>query len=65
MAQVIIEDHGDVALLRLDNGVTNAIGPTMLDDLLEALDEIKEGYRGLVLAGGPKFFSMGLDCPGC
>lgn len=63
MAQVIIEDHGDVALLRLDNGVTNAIGPTMLDDLFAALADIEGGCRGLVLAGGPKFFSMGLDLP--
>lgn len=63
MAQVIIEDHGDVALLRLDNGATNAIGPDMLDDLFEALEEMNNGYRGLVLAGGPKFFSMGFDLP--
>ncbi|MGD9366537.1 MAG: enoyl-CoA hydratase/isomerase family protein [Desulfobacteraceae bacterium] len=63
MAQAIIEDHGDAALVRLDNGVTNAIGPAMLEDLFEALDGIKEGYRGLVLAGGAKFFSMGFDLP--
>lgn len=63
MAQVIVEDHGDVALLRLENGVTNAIGPDMLDDLFEALEEMNDGYRGLVLAGGSKFFSMGFDLP--
>lgn len=63
MSQVIIEDHGDVALLRLDNGITNAICPEMLDDLFEALEEMNKGYRGLILAGGAKFFSMGFDLP--
>lgn len=63
MAQVMIEGHGDVAILRLNNGVINAIGPTMLDDMVAALEEIQNGYRGLVLAGGPKFFSMGFDLP--
>jgi enoyl-CoA hydratase/carnithine racemase len=63
MTQVNIESHGDVALIRLDNGVTNAIGPQMLDDLFGALEEMNNGYRGLVLAGGAKFFSMGFDLP--
>lgn len=63
MEQVSIEAHGDVVLLRLANGVTNAIGPTMVDDLLEALQTVQLNYRGMVLAGGEKFFSMGLDLP--
>jgi enoyl-CoA hydratase/carnithine racemase len=63
MEQVIIENHGDLALLRLANGVTNAIGPTLVEELFEALETIKTTYRGLVLAGGSKFFSMGFDLP--
>jgi enoyl-CoA hydratase/carnithine racemase len=63
MEHVSIEPHGDVALLRLTNGVTNAIGPIMVDYLFEALEAVRSDYRGMILAGGDKFFSMGLDLP--
>ncbi len=53
MKRVVREDHGAVALLRLSNGVT----------LSAALDEVKERFRGMVLAGGKKFFGIGLDLP--
>ena len=63
MEQVNIEAHGAVALLRLANGVTNAIGPGMVGDLSEALQTVQSNYRAIVLAGGDKFFSMGFDLP--
>ena len=63
MGKSVIEDRGDVAILRLNNGVTNAIDPALLDDLDTSLQTIKETYRGLVLAGGTRFFSIGFDLP--
>ena len=63
MAKVVVEDNGRVAVLRLKNGVTNAIGPDMVDDLSGALSKIEQVYDGMVLAGGHKFFSMGFDLP--
>jgi len=63
MAQVQIETRDDIAVLRLTNGPTNAIGPEMVNDLSEAVAQIKENFRGMVLAGGEKFFSMGFDLP--
>jgi enoyl-CoA hydratase/carnithine racemase len=63
MSKVKIESHADIAILRLSNGVTNAIGPELVDDLADALDQAKEEFRGLVLAGGTKFFSIGFDLP--
>lgn len=63
MQNVVLEDHGAIAVLRLTNGVTNAIGPAMVAELSAALQEVKERFRGLVLAGGNKFFSIGLDLP--
>jgi enoyl-CoA hydratase/carnithine racemase len=63
MAAVTIEAHGPVAVLRLTNGVTNAIGSTVLRDIELLLPEVCEAFRGLVLAGNPKFFSIGLDLP--
>lgn len=63
MSKIILEKKGEIALMRLSNGVTNPISPQLVDDLLEALEMVKEKYRGLVLAGGTKFFSIGLDLP--
>ncbi len=63
MKNVVLEDHGAIAVLRLTNGVTNAIGPELVADLSAALQEVKGRFRGMVLAGGNKFFSIGLDLP--
>lgn len=63
MSLVRIEPHGDIALLRLNNGVTNAINPQLVNALAEAVEKVGSDYRGLVLAGGEKFFSIGFDLP--
>jgi enoyl-CoA hydratase/carnithine racemase len=63
MTAVTIESQGRVALLRLTNGVTNAIGPALVADIATALSLIATDFRGCVLAGGTKFFSIGLDLP--
>lgn len=63
MEQIRIEERGEVAILRLDNGVTNAIGMEMVRELLDAVAEIRDRFKGMVLAGGEKFFSMGFDLP--
>jgi enoyl-CoA hydratase/carnithine racemase len=64
MHKVILEAHQAVAVLRLNNGVTNAISPELLDDLSDAVKRIKSEFKGMVLAGGEKFFCIGLDLPG-
>jgi enoyl-CoA hydratase/carnithine racemase len=61
MPQVVLEDHGQIAVLRLMNGVTNAIGAQVVQDLSAALGTAVKGFGGLVLAGNAKFFSIGLD----
>ncbi len=58
-----LDSADTIAILRLDNGVTNAIGPQMLADMMSALDAIADRYRGLVICGNAKFFSMGFDLP--
>jgi len=63
MELVKIEEHEDVALLRLDNKVANAISTTMVENLSASVTRITREFRGLVLAGGEKFFSMGFDLP--
>ncbi|MBT8358041.1 MAG: enoyl-CoA hydratase/isomerase family protein [Desulfobacterales bacterium] len=63
MEKVKIEEHGNVALLRLDNKVSNAISATLVENLSDVVNRIKGNCRGLVLAGGEKFFSMGFNLP--
>lgn len=63
MPKVIIEAHDAVAVLRLNNGVTNAISSELVDDLLEAVKQVKNEFNGMVLTGGDKFFCIGLDLP--
>lgn len=64
MALTSIEKHDNVALLRLTASVTNPVNPQLVRDLDLTLDEVLiSGSRGLVLAGGEKFFSIGLDLP--
>lgn len=63
MNLVDVEEHDSVVVLRLKNGVTNAIGPAVLEDLDITLKDTKDSYNGVVLAGNSKFFSIGLSLP--
>lgn len=60
MLKVSLEAHDAIAVLRINNGVTNAISPELVHDLSAALKRIKDEFKGMVLAGGDKFFCIGL-----
>ena len=56
--------HGIIVELKLARAPVNALNPTLCTDLRHALDAaIEAGAQGLVLSGGPKVFSAGLDVP--
>lgn len=56
--------HGSIHELQLDRPPVNALNPALCRDLCAAIDaSIADGAQGLVLAGGPKVFSAGLDVP--
>ena len=56
--------HGHVSELRLARAPVNALNPALCHELKQALDAaLANGARGIVLAGGPKVFSAGLDVP--
>ena len=56
--------HGRIHELRLARPPVNAINPALCQALCEAMDSaIAHGAEGLVLSGGPKVFSAGLDVP--
>lgn len=63
MGKVNIEDQGEIGIIRLDNGPTNAISVELVSDLLGKINEARNGFKGIVLAGNAKFFSIGLDLP--
>lgn len=63
MEKVRIEAQGNVGILRLDNGATNAIGRELVTHLQEKIDAARNEFKAIVFAGNPKFFSIGLDLP--
>ena len=57
-------DHDDIRELRLARAPVNALNPDLCRALAEAvLAAAADGVAGLVLSGGPKVFSAGLDVP--
>ncbi len=63
MKTVITEIENNIAVLTLNNGSTNSINPSLLKDLTDNIDEIRNDVAGIILCGGAKFFSIGLDLP--
>jgi enoyl-CoA hydratase len=57
-----IEERGSrVAILRMDDGKVNAIGPAFVERFPAAWREATKGDRAVVLAGNAKAFCAGLD----
>jgi enoyl-CoA hydratase/carnithine racemase len=63
MEKVRIEAHGEVGILRLDNGTTNPIGVELVTHLQEKIDTARNEFKAIVFAGNTRFFSIGLDLP--
>jgi len=63
VSKVVIEAYDSLAIMRLNNGVTNAISPALVEDLSVAVKQVEGQFHGAVLAGGDKFFSIGFDLP--
>lgn len=62
MADVTLERRGAVAIITLDDGKANALRPSLLTELEQALDAAQESdARAVVLAGRAGFYSAGLD----
>lgn len=69
MSTIEVEEYSNAVLLRLANGVTNPVNLALVKELTDLIADLKEQsnsdqYKGLVLSGGEKFFSIGLDIPG-
>lgn len=56
--------HGDIHQIRMTRAPVNALNPPLCAALTTALHSaLAQGARGIVLAGGPKVFTAGLDVP--
>lgn len=63
METIKVEPHENVVVLRLHQGVTNALDTPLVRALLQEVNQVKEQKKTLVLAGGSKFFSIGFNLP--
>lgn len=55
------EQQDGVATVRLDDGKANALGPGVLEELLDAFDRAEEEQAAVLLAGREGMFSAGFD----
>jgi len=66
MKMIRIEHHGEVAIVKLDRGVTNTIDLKLIEELSETLQGVTHdpGVHSLVLgSSNERFFSIGFDIP--
>ncbi|MGH8032448.1 MAG: enoyl-CoA hydratase/isomerase family protein [Luteimonas sp.] len=57
-------DHGPIRELRLVRAPVNALNPQLCADLVTAIAAaVADDIAGIVLSGGPKVFSAGVDVP--
>jgi enoyl-CoA hydratase len=57
---VVVEWHGDVAVLRLDDGKVNALSRRTIRQFQDALDAAADA-RAIAVVGRPRMLSAGLD----
>jgi len=58
---VSYEQHGDVAVITIDDGKANALSPALLDQLAAAIDRACDEAKALVIGGRPGRFCAGFD----
>jgi enoyl-CoA hydratase/carnithine racemase len=66
MQNVQLEKDEHIAMIKLNRGVTNALGPEIINEMDQIMHDIEKDdeVRGIVLhSNNDKFFSIGLDLP--
>lgn len=57
-------EHGDIREIRMARPPVNALNPDLCRDLISALEAARhDGVRGVVVSGGERIFTGGLDVP--
>ena len=61
---ITTRDHGALRVIQLARAPVNALDPALCAAVIEAVERaVSDGCVGIVLAGGQKVFSAGLDVP--
>ena len=64
MTHVETHSHGEIVEIKLARAPVNALDPKLCNAAREALESaVHHGAQAIVLSGGPKVFSAGLDVP--
>jgi enoyl-CoA hydratase/carnithine racemase len=61
--KILLEEKEDIAIVKMNNGVTNAIDQSLINDFENTLELVEKNNRGLIIFGNEKFFSMGFNLP--
>lgn len=61
MANVVCERRDECISIRLSRGDANALTTELVRDVSSALDDAQSDAQGVMLCGGDKFFSNGVD----
>jgi len=61
MSNVVSENVDNCVRIRLSNEATNNLTTEVLREVALVLDEEEHSARGIMLCGGDKFFSNGVD----
>lgn len=61
--KVLFEEKESVGIIKLNNGITNAIDIDLVKDFEKNLNIVEKNFKGLIIIGNEKFFSMGFNLP--
>mgnify|MGYP003315169915 FL=1 len=51
----------EISIIKLDDGKANAMGPSMIEAINNALDQAQENSRAVLIIGRPGLLSGGFD----
>lgn len=61
--KVLFEEKENIGIIKLNNGITNAIDIDLVKDFEKNLNIAEKNFKGLIITGNEKFFSMGFNLP--
>lgn len=61
--KVRFSEINEIAVVTLDNSVSNSITIELIKDFANLIANLEKNYKGLIIKGNEKFFSMGFNLP--
>lgn len=60
---ISLSEFSGIAIVKMENGVTNAISREFIRYFTAVINDIEKTYKGIIITGNEKFFSMGFYLP--